>query len=68
MAVFDEPTQAALHLADAMSGASYELDPVLVSELRSVFSETELAELVRVWGEASLNNRGGNAGKQLLGP
>ncbi len=68
MAVFDEPTQAALHLADAMSGASYELDPVLVSELRSVFSETELAELILVCGQANLNNRAGNAAKQLLGP
>ncbi len=68
MAVFDEPTQAALHLADAMCGASHDLDPDLVGELRAHYSEAELAELILVCGQANLNNRAGNAAKQLLGP
>lgn len=67
-AVFDEPTRAALELADALSGgASHSLAPELVARLRRHFSEEELAELILVGGQANLNNRAGNAAKQLLG-
>ena len=65
---FDERSRAVLRLADAVSGASHALDAVLVEELRRLFDETELAELVLVAGQANLNNRAGNAAKQLLGP
>lgn len=66
--VFDDKERAILHLADAVSGdASHDLAPDLVDELRSYFSEGELAELVLVCGQANLNNRAGNAAKQLLG-
>jgi alkylhydroperoxidase family enzyme len=59
---------AALHLADAMSGAPDALSDALVAELRSGFDEAELAELILVCGQANLNNRAGNAAKRLLGP
>ncbi len=66
--VFDEKSIAALHLADAMCEESHRLDTALVARLRSNFGEAELAELVLVAGQANLNNRAGNAAKQLLGP
>ncbi len=50
-----------------MCGASQNLDPDLVVELRRCFSEVELAELILVAGQANLNNRAGNAAKVLLG-
>jgi alkylhydroperoxidase family enzyme len=39
----------------------------LVGELRFHFNERELGELILVCGQANLNNRAGNAAKQLLG-
>lgn len=65
--VFDSKTRAVLELADAMCGETHELDAALVSSLRDYFSEQALAELVLVAGQANLNNRAGNAAKQLLG-
>ena len=64
---FDARGQAVLRLADAMCGDTHALDPDLVTELRALFSEAELAELVLVAGQANMNNRSGNAAKQLLG-
>jgi len=66
--VFDAKSQAVLKLADAVSADSHAIDADLVSELRSHFTEQELAELILVCGQANLNNRAGNAAKQLLGP
>ena len=66
--VFDAPTLAALRLADAVAADSHDLGDGLVADLREHFSELELAELVLVAGHANLNNRSGNAAKQLLGP
>ena len=67
--VFDERSQAALRLADALAGpATSALDPALQEELRARFEEREIAELILVAGQANLNNRVGNAAKQLLGP
>lgn len=67
--VFDEATNAALSLADALCGSSsHALDPALVEGLRAHFSESQLAEVILVCGQANLNNRAGNAAKQLLGP
>lgn len=65
--MFDEKTHAALTLADAMCGPTHELDTELISDLRAHFTEVELAELILVAGQANLNNRAGNAAKQLLG-
>ncbi len=66
--VFDESTNAALGLADALCGSSsHALETELVEQLRAHFSEIELAELILVCGQANLNNRAGNAAKQLLG-
>ncbi len=50
-----------------MSAESHAIDAELIAELRSHFNETELAELILVCGQANLNNRAGNAAKQLLG-
>jgi alkylhydroperoxidase family enzyme len=66
--VFDEPARWVLRLADEMSGpASNELSSELLGGLRTHFSEAERAELILVAGQANLNNRAGNAAKQLLG-
>jgi len=50
-----------------MCGETASLSPELVEELRFHFSEVELAELALVCGQANLNNRVGNAAKQILG-
>lgn len=65
--MFDDQTHAALLLSDAMCGPTHALDPLLVTELRHHFTEVELAEVILVAGQANLNNRAGNAAKQLLG-
>lgn len=51
-----------------MSGPTHDLDPGLIRDLRTYFNEVQLAELILVCGQANLNNRAGNAAKQLLGP
>ena len=66
--MFDEPARWVLQLADETSGdSSQALSAELINGLRTHFSEEELAELVLVAGQANLNNRAGNAAKQLLG-
>ena len=65
--VFDLADQSALRLADAMCGPTHQLDAELVSQLREHHTEVELSELILVCGQANLNNRAGNAAKQLLG-
>ncbi len=66
--MFDDKAVAALRLADVMCGDRvHTIEPELVAELRSHFVEIELAELILVCGQANLNNRAGNAAKQLLG-
>ena len=65
--VFDDRDHIALQLADAMCGETNELDAALQAELRANFTEAERAELILVCGQANLNNRVGNAAKQLLG-
>jgi len=66
--VFDDRRRSVLRLADAACGDSHSLDSDLVADLRAQFTEVELAELILVAGQANLNNRAGNAAKQLLGP
>ena len=59
---------AALNLANLMSGdATHDLGDEAVRSLREHFSEAERAELILVCGQANMNNRAGNAAKQLLG-
>lgn len=66
--MFDDATQAALALADTMCGnGTHELPAEQIATLRAHFSEVELGELILVCGQANLNNRAGNAAKQLLG-
>jgi len=50
-----------------MCGPTASLPAELIDELRFHYGETELAELILVCGQANLNNRAGNAAKQLLG-
>ena len=47
--------------------ASHEIEPALIAELRSHFTEEERGEIVLLCGQANLNNRAGNAAKQVLG-
>ena len=47
--------------------APHTLDAEQIDALRAHFSEVELAEIILVCGQANLNNRAGNAAKQLLG-
>ena len=49
-----------------MSSETHALDPELIAELRFHYDEVELAELILVCGQANLNNRVGNAAKQLI--
>jgi len=65
--VFDEVERAVLGLADAMAGDSSAIAAGLAADLRRHFGEADLAELILVAGQASFNNRVGNAAKQLLG-
>jgi len=65
--VFSGRERAALRLADAMSGPTHMIDEDILSDAKAQFSENELAELILVCGQANLNNRVGNAAKQLLG-
>ena len=68
-AVFSPDEIVVLELADALSGdGSHALDSELAQRLRTAYDEEQLAELILVAGQANLNNRGGNAAKQLLGP
>ena len=65
---FDAREIAALRLADALAGAeSHQLGDELVAAAREHYGEAELAELLLVAGQANLNNRVGNAAKQVLG-
>ena len=66
--VFDERSMVVLRFADAMCGETHDLDADLVAQLRTHFDEAEMSELILVAGQANLNNRAGNAAKQLLGP
>jgi alkylhydroperoxidase family enzyme len=50
-----------------MSGPTRDLPDSLIARLRTLFDERERAELILVAGQANLNNRAGNAAKQLLG-
>ncbi|MEM7094550.1 MAG: hypothetical protein AAF567_16220 [Actinomycetota bacterium] len=50
-----------------MCGETAVLPVELIEELRFHYSEVELGELILVCGQANLNNRAGNAAKQLLG-
>lgn len=47
--------------------APHAFDADQIKVLRAHFSEVELAEIILVCGQANLNNRAGNAAKQLLG-
>ncbi len=49
------------------SDTNHELDVDLIVELRDHYDEAERAELILICGQANLNNRVGNAAKQLLG-
>ncbi len=56
----------ALAITDAMCGPTHDLDGDLIDGARAHFTDPELAELVLVAGQANLNNRVGNAAKQLI--
>lgn len=51
-----------------MPASNHTLDPELIAEMRFHYDEAQLAEIIVLCGQANLNNRVGNAAKQLLGP
>ncbi len=64
--MFDDKTRVALALADAVCGESHALGADLIEALHAQFNEVELAELALVCAQSNLNNRLGNAARQLL--
>ena len=64
--VFPPAEIAALQLATQLCASSHHLGADLVAELRQLYDDRQLAELVLVAGQANLNNRVGNAAKQLF--
>lgn len=57
---------AALELATRLAQASHDLGAALVAQLRAHYDDRQIAELLLVAGQAHLNNRVGNAAKQLF--
>lgn len=49
-----------------MCGPTHELDDSLIDDARFHYSDSELAEVLLVAGQANLNNRVGNMAKQLI--
>lgn len=64
--MFQPAEIAALELATQLCASSHDLGADLVAELRVHYDDRQLAELVLVAAQANLNNRVGNAAKQLL--
>jgi alkylhydroperoxidase family enzyme len=57
---------AALDLATRLCHDSHALDAELIGRLGRHFDDRQLAELILIAGQANLNNRVGNAAKQLF--
>ena len=64
--VFDPEEIVALDLATRLCHDSHDLGPELIARVKQHYDERQLAELLLIAGQASLNNRVGNAAKQLF--
>ena len=76
LSAINEPTQwattfspaevAALELATRMCDDADKLGPELIASVKEHYDDQQIAELILVAGQANMNNRTGNAAKQLL--
>ncbi len=64
-ATFPPGEVAALELATRLAHGSHDLGAERIARLREHYDARQLAELLLVAGQANLNNRVGNAAKQL---
>lgn len=65
-AVFGPAEIAALDLATRLCHDAHDLGAELTARLRAHYDERQLAEIILVAGQANMNNRAGEAAKQLL--
>ena len=63
---FDAAEIAALELATRMCDDADKLGPELITRVKEHYNDQQIAELILVAGQANMNNRTGNAAKQLL--
>lgn len=55
-----------LDLADRLIAHSDDLGPDLIARLREHYEDQQIAEILLVAGQANMNNRAGEAAKQLF--
>lgn len=67
-AIFGPAEVAVLELADQLCRDAHHVSPDLVSRLRQHYEESALAEILLVCGQAHMNNRVGDAARQLFAP
>jgi alkylhydroperoxidase family enzyme len=64
--IFSPAEAVALELATRMCDDADKLGPELIARVKEHYSDQQIAELILVAGQANMNNRSGNAAKQLL--
>ena len=64
--IFTPAEVVALELATKMCDEADNLGDELVARIEEHYNEQQIAELILVAGQANMNNRTGNAAKQLL--
>ena len=65
-ACFNPAEIAALELATRMCDDADNLGAELIARVKEHYDDRQIAELILVAGQANMNNRSGNAAKQLL--
>jgi alkylhydroperoxidase family enzyme len=65
-AVFTPAEIVLLDLADRLIAHSDDLGPDLIARLREHYEDQQIAEILLVAGQANMNNRAGEAAKQLF--
>ena len=65
-ALFNPAEVAALELATRMCDDADNLGEDLIARIEQHYTNQQIAELILVAGQANMNNRTGNAAKQLL--
>jgi alkylhydroperoxidase family enzyme len=65
-ATFNPAEIVALELATRMCGDADKLGAELIGRVKEHYNDQQIAELILVAGQANMNNRSGNAAKQLL--
>ena len=63
---FSPAEVAALELATRMCDDADNLGDELIARVKEHYTDQQIAELILVAGQANMNNRTGNAAKQLL--